>query len=286
VSRILSAEERARRLDLLCDRELDELTSEERLELEALLSEEGGDADASDVEIALAALSIALEMNPPPLPIALRDRIEADARKMMAQKAEPAKAAPDNVVRLPEPKAAPSPWPWLVAAACFLAAIGAWVLRPPPQVVTVDKPGPTVFVSVAPPPPLTPRQARERLLAEAKDVQRIPWTATKDPGGAGASGEVLWSESLQQGFMIFRGMAANDPHATQFQLWIFDDAQDARFPVDGGVFDVSRDGESVVPITAKIHVEKPKLFAITVEKPGGVVVSKREHIVLTAAIGG
>ena len=44
------------------------------------------------------------------------------------------------------------------------------------------------------------------------------------------------------------------------------------------------DGEVVVPIRAAVQVFEPKLFAVTVERPGGVVVSKRERIVLTAAL--
>ena len=48
-----------------------------------------------------------------------------------------------------------------------------------------------------------------------------------------------------------------------------------RSPVDGGVFDVPACGKAVVPIHAKLGVEKPTLLAVTVEKPGGAVVSDR-----------
>ena len=37
-----------------------------------------------------------------------------------------------------------------------------------------------------------------------------------------------------------------------------------------------------MPIHARLPVGEAALFAVTVEKPGGVVVSKREHIVVTA----
>jgi anti-sigma-K factor RskA len=84
--------------------------------------------------------------------------------------------------------------------------------------------------------------------------------------------------------MRIRGLASNDPKVTQYQLWIFDAERGDTYPVDGGVFDVTPTarGEVIVPIQAKLVVGKPVLFAITVEKPGGVVVSKRERIVLTA----
>ena len=83
--------------------------------------------------------------------------------------------------------------------------------------------------------------------------------------------------------MLFDGMRVNDPSVEQYQLWIFDKNRDQAFPVDGGVFDVSSTGEVIVPISAKLHVDEPVLFAVTIEAPGGVVVSKRERIVVTAA---
>jgi hypothetical protein len=84
--------------------------------------------------------------------------------------------------------------------------------------------------------------------------------------------------------MRLQGLAANDPGVVQYQLWIFDKARDAKYPVDGGVFDVTG-GEVVVPIVAKLHVEQPTLFAVTVERPGGVVVSDRKRIAIVASAG-
>ena len=39
------------------------------------------------------------------------------------------------------------------------------------------------------------------------------------------------------------------------------------------MFDVTKDGEVIIPIDAKLAVASPAAFAITVERPGGVVVS-------------
>lgn len=50
----------------------------------------------------------------------------------------------------------------------------------------------------------------------------------------------------------------------------------------GRVFDVTSTGEVIVPITAKLRVGDASLFAVIVERPGGVVVSRREHIIVTA----
>ena len=85
--------------------------------------------------------------------------------------------------------------------------------------------------------------------------------------------------------MRFHGLAANDPTKSQYQLSIFDPSQSAKTPIDGGVFDIDPStGDVIVPINAKLRVTGPTLFAVTVEKPGGVVVSKREHIVMVAAV--
>jgi hypothetical protein len=172
---------------------------------------------------------------------------------------------------------APMIFAYTAAAAGIALAIGAvlWANNKPPKVITND------IVRVT--PTLSPSQARAELLATANDVTTLAWTATTDEAAKGASGDVVWSASKQQGFMRFAGLAANDPTKLQYQLWIFDKNRDQAFPVDGGVFDVTPNGEVIVPITAKLHVDEPVLFAVTVEKPGGVVVSKRERIVVTAA---
>jgi hypothetical protein len=84
------------------------------------------------------------------------------------------------------------------------------------------------------------------------------------------------------------GLPANDPKRYQYQLWIFDADRDERFPVDGGVFDIApatADGDVIVPIRAKLPVGRPGLFALTRERPGGVVVSDRKEIACLAKVG-
>jgi hypothetical protein len=121
-----------------------------------------------------------------------------------------------------------------------------------------------------------------------EDARVLPWTPTKDAAGEHASGDVAWSQSEQKGFLRFQGLAANDKTKAQYQLWLFDKTQD--YPVDGGVFDAvpssaggeGRQGEVVVPVHSQLPVGAPTLFAVTVETPGAVVVSKHERIVVTA----
>jgi hypothetical protein len=174
---------------------------------------------------------------------------------------------------------------WWVAAACLLLALVGWLPRLLPEAAqqTLEP------VAEAPTPPAarpTPAQELSRRLAAASDTVELAWAATDDPAGRQVAGTMVWSGDLQQGLMRFRGLPANDPQQAQYQLWIFDAERDERFPVDGGVFDVATaEGETVVPIEAKLPVGEATLFAVTMEPPGGVVVSSREHIVALASVG-
>jgi hypothetical protein len=169
------------------------------------------------------------------------------------------------------------------AVAGLAAAAGAilWAAQKEPTVIVqrIEVPAPPL------PPPRAPlpSEARAQLLASATDVQTLPWTATADDAARGVSGDVVWSASKQEGYLRFVGLVPNDPRLLQYQLWIFDKLRDQRYPVDGGVFDIGPSGEIVIKIAPKLRVNEPVLFAITIEPPGGVVVSKRERIVVTAS---
>jgi Anti-sigma-K factor rskA len=96
------------------------------------------------------------------------------------------------------------------------------------------------------------------------------------------SGNVIWSDAKQRGFMTLEGIPVNDPKVAQYQLWIVDPKRDEA-PVDGGVFDIIGEGSPVViPIMAKLGLSDPQMFVITLEQPGGVVKSKQEIIVALA----
>ena len=124
---------------------------------------------------------------------------------------------------------------------------------------------------------------RAELISAAKDLVQVTWADGPTPI-SGAGGDVVWSPSQQQGFMRFRGLTMNTPTVEQYQLWIFDKNQSAQTPIDGGVFDIDSDQEVIIPIQAKLRVREAYLFAITIEKPGGVVVSSRERLPLLAAV--
>jgi anti-sigma-K factor RskA len=112
------------------------------------------------------------------------------------------------------------------------------------------------------------------------------WTPGNDAVGQRVSGDVVWDGDTQRGYMRFTNLPKNNRAIEQYQLWIFDASRDERYPVDGGVFDVSADanGNVVVPIRARLQVRTPTMFAVTIERPGGVVVSDRSRIVAIAKI--
>lgn len=285
--------------DLLADQALEGLSPEEARELEALLAEHSAsDLDLVPYELAAAASALAflpaegagaagLEPMPEQVEREILERARAFVVAQAAQVTARAPAATPpaataRVLPIDRPMAKevrPAPrWRhagWWAAAACLALAVAGWwdrvVLAPIPAPVTVER--------AEQPAPASP----EERLAQAPDRVAIPWQATKDPDAATAQGEVVWSTGLQQGYMRFRGLPANDPTKNQYQLWIFDANQDERYPIDGGVFDVpAGQTEVVVPIDPRLRVVQPTLFAVTVEKPGGVVVSSRERIVVVA----
>lgn len=109
-----------------------------------------------------------------------------------------------------------------------------------------------------------------------------------------ATGLVTFDPDTQQGYMLIKGLAPNDPRFEQYQLWIWDQDRepdpenptplaDNVHPVDGGVFDVNGEGEAVIPIRSSLVIGRPYLFAVTVERPGGVAKSAKERVPIIAA---
>lgn len=152
----------------------------------------------------------------------------------------------------------PARWGWAAAAAMVLAWIVTGVLLPRQ---------PTVPDSVS--------------VQAAPDVVRLPWRS-EISGYEEVRGEIVWSDSLQAGEMRFAGLPPNDPESQQYQLWIVDPDRSGH-PVDGGVFDASAEGDIVVPVDAKLNVQQPVAFAVTLEQRGGVVVSEGPLLLVASA---
>ena len=124
-------------------------------------------------------------------------------------------------------------------------------------------------------------QKFESLIQDESDTQRLEFASASDPY-AGLSGEVIWNDEKQEGYMSLENLAVNDPTKNQYQLWIVDPERD-ELPVDGGVFDITqKDGKQIIPIRNALAINKPVAFVITLEQPGGVVKSKQEIVVALA----
>jgi hypothetical protein len=279
---------RERMLELLADRAIFGLEGSEQEELARLEREFPELASDQSFEVAAAAFSLsALEVEP--MPSNLRSKLENEAGKLCSAAeedfAEPVESswnttrAPVAKVEYEKPGFSLAQWlGWGVAAAAVaLLALNVWVFRP-------DAPAEVAGGDIEPPieRELTVTEKMQDMINGRGEIVRTEWLAPTEDSSV--SGEVVWSDSRQQGYMRFKGLEVNDSSKEQYQLWIFDETQDESTPVDGGVFDISADGEVVVPIDAKLAVKNPKMFAVTVEKPGGVVVSKREKIVALAKV--
>jgi len=266
-------------VDLLIKQVIEGLSPAEERVLDVLDSASASDY-ARDLERAAAAIAVAGVAQDEPLPQVLRERIEAEARAFFADRGS------SNVVELRQPGHASSARPrisagWWAAAACLLLAAVGWLRSPvaPPRMVEQPPRGRPALTPPPAPAPRSPAEERAAML-EQPDALKVSLAATRDPAAAGASGDVVWDPIKQRGFVRFVGLKPNDPQLHQYQLWIFDAARDARYPVDGGVFNVPADAsEVVIPIRAALLVHEAKAFAVTVEKPGGVVVSDRGHVV-------
>lgn len=152
---------------------------------------------------------------------------------------------------------------WSVAAASIAVAVASnWSLLVDavrggdPSQTAIDSP--EGFLAVRP-------RALRAALTHGGDTHARP----------DARGEACFDPETGEGVLFIEGLAPNDPAVEQYQLWIFDRNRDERYPVDGGVFDVCGQGRAVIPVRAKLRVGDPILFAVTVEPPGGSVVSAR-----------
>jgi anti-sigma-K factor RskA len=131
-------------------------------------------------------------------------------------------------------------------------------------------------------------QNRRKLL-DFPDTVRIVWSPFDLPDNPaeqpGVSGDVVWNDELQQGYLRFVGLDANDPAIEQYQVWVIDD-RGLEQKVSGGVFNATAEGEVIVPIKPGIDVRRVALFAVTIEEPGGTwVPDLRRRVVIAPRDG-
>ncbi|MBK9383608.1 MAG: anti-sigma factor [Planctomycetes bacterium] len=247
---------REKTLQLLADRALEGLEPLKGAELESLLAEEP-DLDPDALDLAAAELEL--------------DHLEREGLAQPPQELLqrlrtlpallPAQSTTLRIVpRSPESGPASSvSLSWLTASGWITAAalVLCWLLFLAPRS------GPSL-------------ETLYEQLRSHQNTLSVSWQDQK-------SGDLVWHNERQEGYMRLVGLERNDPKVSQYQLWIFDENQLEATPIDGGVFDVTGT-EVIVPIHAKLRVKKPYLFAITIEQPGGVPRSAREKIVQIAQV--
>lgn len=238
-----------RLLDLLVARATEGLSERDSVELERLLEEHDG-LGVDDLDLAAAAAHLAFQGSGSavePMPFDVKRRALAAIDRHLASRRTAPRRYLFNARSLG----------WYAAAAMLLLALWAPWNRPPELRAT----RPTLD------------EQRQTLTGGAEDAIRAAWTTPELPEYAAVEGDVVWSGKKQAGFMRLRGLPVNNSDVAQYQLWIVDPTRDEH-PVDGGVFDIPAGvDEVIVPIDAKLEVLNPRAFAITLEQPGGVVVS-------------
>ena len=237
--------------------------------------EEQALADAQQWEAAAAELTAAMAFDArtptDALPPALAERITKAGEAFVRTLHPGVVAGPVVPITVVAPRRGLMTWGgWLAAAAVLAVWVGGRF---------------TSSGTTTPEARVAPSGAalRDSLLAADSALTRLAWSTSSDSSAIGATGDVVWSTRAQRGVMRIAGLQPNDRTRWQYQLWIFDKRRDQRYPVDGGVFDIPAGAREVfVPINARVPVGEAVLFAITIEPPGGVVVSKRERIALLA----
>lgn len=213
------------------------------------------DRECASLELAAAEIAAAAAIAKPARPPA---QLEARLVRVAEALHAPAPIPLPRSSPKARPESRPSAWIPAIAAGIFIGALG------------------TLAVVLA-----TARE-KPREIDPVSFIRSHPaavhwkWTGTDDAHVIGqVSGEAYFDPTTDEGLLEIEGLAANDPAREQYQLWIFDATRDERYPIDGGVFDIGANGRARIPVRAHLHVSRPVGFAVTVEPPGGVVVSER-----------
>ncbi len=282
--------------DLLADRAAFGLDAEESARLDALIGQHGWVRDdCLDEVAAMLAVSfdeVEAETDAIPEDVAARIAAGVHARIGVEAPAIAGRIGPSNasITMSASTSATTGSSAGGSSAASSVGAMGwlGWVAAAAAIAVAVMIANPTE--------PLRP-QNREQLVAwidQHPSAVQWDWAPGLVEPDEDATGLVTFDPETQEGYMLIKGLEPNDPKFQQYQLWIWDQERepdpenpaplaDNVHPVDGGVFDVNSEGEAVIPIEAKLIVGKPYLFAITVERPGGVAKSGKESVPLIAA---
>jgi len=264
-------------IDLLIKKATYGLTEAEQVQLDKL--ENGRHDDSFDLTV--SAIALIDQKADEPMPSYLRANIRASAERYFDERDAKENSSTVRTAASTD-RVKPAFWNWLgwavAAAACLALVANIYYTRTHPEIIIGSGPGPTPTIDER----STVAQERERFMESGVEMIKAPVTNGPMKDMPEISGDVVWSDAKQEGYLRLRGLPMNDKAKQQYQLWIFDKTQSNKTPISGGVFDVSDTGEVIVPIKAMLKAQNPTMFAVTVEKPGGVMVTKGDTI---AALG-
>ncbi len=255
---------RGREAELRADLALGELDPADRAELDAFARER----EDESFELAAAATALAFGLRPTtPLPEHLAKKIIAGAdayleasapRAQASRNAKSTTAAGAQVIVMPvaseEPRARVDyvRWGgWVAAAACLVIA---------------------AMQTVAP---------RGAAGGAPSGTTRVALTAGTDPSGVGASGELAWSASDQRGTLRVRGLSPSAP-GEEYEAWIVGSTRDGDVAVPLAHF-AGGGPEIAIDVRSPLQVEAARRLVVTVERAGGVLVSRRSRVALEGA---
>ena len=260
-----------RLLELLVDRALFELSEQEQLELDSLLETNSDfDSDCMD-RIASMLMMTTVHEQTREIPVELSRRVASGMAPFIVDPKTPSRDITETTRRVEPRTEGQNGWSTLAMMSGWIAAAALLVAFILPEFLPRQQPSPPSMA-----------QLLQELINESDEslIQR-EWTRTEDAAAANASGSIVWDNKKQEGYMTFSGLPSQKG-GNGYQLWIFDANGDERYPVDGGFFNIPEgQPEVIIPIDAKIPVQEPTSFAITIEDHP-VVVSNRVRLPLLA----
>ena len=219
-------DDQERMLDLLTQRAAAGLSVAEERELAALL-DAAGSADDDSFDAAAAALFLSETDDAGPMP----EHLKAAVMSQIPDERPAVSVSPER-----------SNWfawlGWACAGVATAALIVSLVVPRRPADVAVGTPTPSPAVSPKP----------DDMMAKYTAMAAKPGMVHADFAKGSVktmevSGDVVWDDATQTGYMRLRGLPMNDTSKESYQLWIFDESQDEKTPIDGGVFNVGSNGE-------------------------------------------
>jgi anti-sigma-K factor RskA len=253
-------------LELLSDKALGELSEAKLAEFRELVKDcPDLEKIVESFELAAAAINLAHIETVEPLPSHLQKKLLETAEQYFPKTQKPkVEEQKQQILTFKPEKPQSRIFAWLgwgvAAVACILLAINIWFTRSNTnKQLSLDE--------------------QRQMILQMPDAIKLQW---KDPKTKETLGDLVWSNSAQKGFARFYKLPVNEPSKETYQLWVIDENQ--KSPTDAGLFNVTAQQEVVLPIDTRIKVDKPKMFAVTLEKAGGVVIPSLEKIMAVAEI--